>query len=133
MDIILIAIIILALISAISFNHAVPIQASPEWNPLEILFQGYLGWDIFRTTVFCAGSLLGLFLVVFVIGKITGWSRGMWFDQKPTPYANDEYNSLSYEQRVELGQADNARVKGSLLKPAMIIITVAFFIALLKM
>ncbi len=131
MDIVLVIILICALISAIAFNQGVP--STPEWNPLEMFFQGYLGWDIYKTTLICSGSLLFVFVLLFVIGRITGWSRGMWFDPIATPYEDQDYNSLSYEQRVELGQAQNARVKASLLKPMLVVIVIAFVISLCKM
>lgn len=131
MDIILIILLVCALISAIAFNQGMP--STPEWNPLELFFQGHLGWDIYKTTVFCAGDLLFIFTIVFIIGRITGWSKGMWFDPKPTPDEGRDYNTLTYDERVELGQAQNAQVKAGLFKPMIVLLLIVFILSLFKM
>jgi hypothetical protein len=131
MDIVLVVLLICALISAFAFNQGAP--STPEWNPLEMFFQGYLGWDLFKTTAFCSGILLFGFFILFVIGRNTGWSKGLWFDPSPNTYEDQDFNTLTYEQRVELGKAQNARVQASLFKPMIAVLVIAFVISLCKM
>lgn len=109
MDIFLVILIIIMLISAYDLRVPEP-PPPPDW------FQVHLGWSIDKTTVILIGGWLFLFALVFIVGRITGWSRGLWFDPDPD-------NDMS----------ENERVTGSMMKIGIIVLVIAFVISLFGM
>lgn len=130
MDKFLIILIIIMLISAIAFNQGQPQPATPEWNPLEMFFHGYLGWNIVQTTAFCSGSIIFLAFILWIVGWLTGWSHGTIFGSSEVPHLDRDYNSLTYEERVEQGTARQANIQRHIFMPFFIIIVISFCVAI---
>ncbi len=84
-----------------------------EWNPLELFFQGFLGWDIWTTLIFCFGSQLLLWIPVIIVGKLSGYSKGMWF------------NSDKSEQ------SQTVKDRGYFVKIGLVVIAIAFVVAII--
>jgi len=68
-----------------------------DTNYLEWIFEGWLGWSLGGSFVFCFGSILLLWLVVAIWGKLAGYTR-----QSPGLTLQDKEHNRIAEQTLDL-------------------------------